>query len=324
MRCAASRARRIVPRDIVALAGGVGAARYLAGLVRCVAPEGITAIVNTGDDRDFFGLRVCPDLDIVTYTLAGVVNPITGWGFRDDTFHTLEALRRLRSDTWFALGDRDLATHVHRTARLREGATLAGVTGEIAAAFGVRLRLLPMTNDPAPTIVVRADGTRCDFEEYLVRDGAPEDLAGVDLSAAAAALPAPGVLEAIDRADAILVCPSNPIVSIGTILAVPGVRERLEARRCAVAVSPIIGGRPVKGPADRLLRAAGVEVSALGVARLYRSFLAGMVIDRVDAALAPAIEALGVAIRVEDTLMKSPEVAASLAAAALDLAQLAP
>jgi len=310
-------------RRVVALAGGVGAARYLAGVVRVVPPEDLTVIVNTGDDRDFFGLRVCPDLDTITYTLAGLVNLERGWGLRDDTFHALDALRRLRRDTWFSLGDRDLATHIHRTARLDEGASLGEVTREIAAAFGVGTELLPMTDDPAATVVVRSDGSRWDFEEYLVRDGAPGDLVGVDLSAAQASRPAPGVLEALERARAILVCPSNPIVSIGTILAVPGVRERLEHRRCAVAVSPIIGGRPVKGPADRLLRAAGVEVSSLGVAELYRPFVSGMVIDQTDAALAPRIEALGIEVRTQNTLMKSPEIAARLAAAALDLAQLA-
>jgi LPPG:FO 2-phospho-L-lactate transferase len=305
---------------VVALAGGVGAARFLSGLVRVVPPRDVTAIVNTGDDRDFFGLRVCPDLDIVTYTLAGVVAPDTGWGIEGDTTACLDALRKFRSDTWFRLGDRDLATHVHRTERLRGGASLSRVTAEITAAFGVETRLLPMTDEPAPTRVVRNDGRITDFEEYLVRDGSPDDVTEVDLSAASRTRPAEGVIEAIDTARAILICPSNPIVSVGTIRAVPGVEERLRARRCAVAVSPIIGGAPVKGPADRLLRAAGVEVSALGVARLYREIACGMVIDRVDAALAPEIEALGLSVRVEDTLMRSPEVAAQIARAALDLA----
>src|SRR5512139_1277611 len=270
-------------RRVVALAGGVGAARFLSGLVRVLPPEELTVIVNTGDDRDFFGLRVCPDLDIVTYTLAGVVNRETGWGFKDDTTACLDALRRLRSDVWFRLGDRDLATHVHRTERLRAGVPLAAVAREIAAAFGVAAELIPMTEDDAPTRVVRADGTKTDFEEYMVRDGAPDDVREVDLSAAAASRPAPGVLEALERAETVLVCPSNPIVSIGTILAVPGVRARLEARHDAVSVSPLIGGAPVKGPADRLLRAVGAEVSSAGVAKLYRSFCSGMVLDQRDA-----------------------------------------
>jgi LPPG:FO 2-phospho-L-lactate transferase len=254
------------------------------------------------------------------YTLADVVDRERGWGFAGDTFECLGALRRLRTDAWFNLGDRDLATHIQRSARLAQGAGLAEVTGELCAAFGVRARLLPMTEDPATTLVVREDGSRSDFEEYLVRDGAPADVAGVDLSAAAAARPAPGVLEALERAAHVLICPSNPIVSIGTILAVPGVRAALERRRDAVAVSPIIAGRPVKGPADRLLPTAGVEVSALGIARLYRSLCAGVVIDVEDARLAAPIEALGLAVRVEQTLMRDSQVAAGLARAALELA----
>jgi LPPG:FO 2-phospho-L-lactate transferase len=309
-----------VSRRVVALAGGVGAARFLAGLVRVLPPEELTVIVNTGDDRDFFGLRVCPDLDIVTYTLAGVVNPDTGWGFRDDTTACLDALRRLRNDVWFRLGDRDLATHIHRSERLRAGLSLSQVAREIAASFGVRVELLPMSEDETPTRIVRADGTRTDFEEYMVRDGAPEDIALVDLSAAEASRPAPGVLEAIARAETVIVCPSNPVVSIGTILSVPGVRAALESRHDAVSISPLIGGAPVKGPADRLLRAVGAEVSGIGVAGLYRSFCRAMVIDRRDAHERAAIEKLGFEVRVEETLMRTPEIAADLARAVLSLA----
>jgi LPPG:FO 2-phospho-L-lactate transferase len=309
-----------VARRVVALAGGVGAARFLAGLVRVLPQEELAIVVNTGDDRDFFGLRVCPDLDIVTYTLAGVVNRETGWGFEGDTVRCLDALRRLRSDVWFRLGDRDLATHIQRSDRLRAGATLSEVTRELAAAFGLRVELLPMSDSPAPTMVVRRDGTRSDFEEYMVRDGAPEDVASLDLSAAREAKPAPGVLEALAEAEILIVCPSNPLVSIGTILEVRGVRARLEARHDAVSVSPIIAGAPVKGPADRLLRAAGAEVSAAGVARLYRGFCRGMVIDKQDAALAPEIESLGLRVRIEETLMRTPEIAAALAKTVLELA----
>jgi LPPG:FO 2-phospho-L-lactate transferase len=305
---------------VVALAGGVGAARFLSGLVRVLPQEELTVVVNTGDDRDFFGLRVCPDLDIVTYSLAGVVNRETGWGFAGDTVECLDALRRLRGDVWFRLGDRDLATHIHRSQRLRAGATLAEVTREIAAAFGLRIELLPMSDSPAPTIVVRRDGTRSDFEEYMVRDGAPDDVAALDLSAAAAAPPAPGVLEALASAEIVIVCPSNPLVSIGTILEVPGVRAALEARHDAVSVSPIIAGAPVKGPADRLLKAVGAEVSAAGVAKLYRRFCRGMVIDRRDTGLAREIESLGLRVRVEETLMRTPEIAAALAKSVLELA----
>ena len=310
-------------RPIAALAGGVGAARFLAGLVRVVPPEDLCVIVNTGDDRDFFGLRVCPDLDTVMYTLAGEVDPEQGWGRRGESFACLDALRRFGGDCWFRLGDRDLAVHIRRTARLREGAGLDEVTAELCVAFGVRAQLLPMSCDPSPTVIVRQDGTRTDFQEYLVRDGAPDDVASVDLAAAAAATPAPGVLEALEGASTLLICPSNPVVSIGTILQLPGVRERLERRRDAVGVSPIIAGRPVKGPADRLLPRVGAEVSALGVARLYRDLCAGLVIDRADAELAAPIEELGLRVRVEETLMRDSSVAVRLASAALELASAA-
>ena len=309
------------PQRVVALAGGVGAARFLAGLVQVVPPDEIAVVVNTGDDRDFFGLRVCPDIDIVTYTLAGAVQRETGWGLAGDTFECLGALQRFRSDTWFQLGDRDLATHIHRTSRLAEGAGLSEVTAEIARAFGVATRILPMTEDPAPTGVVRTNGDRIDFEEYLVREGAPGDVVDVDLSAAARARPAPGVVEAIERAELLLICPSNPIVSIGTIRAVPAIEAALRARRDAVCVSPLIGGAPVKGPVDHLLRAVGSEVSSLGVARLYSAIARGMVIDRVDARLAPEIEAAGVATRIAETLMKDSKIAAQLAAVVIELAE---
>jgi len=305
---------------ITALAGGVGAARFLSGLVPLLPSGSLRVVVNTGDDRDFFGLRVCPDLDIVTYTLAGRVRPDTGWGLAGDGFRTLEALRRFRSDLWFALGDEDLATHLHRTARLHEGAGLTEITAEIARAFDLDLELLPMTEDPAPTLVRRAGGLCTDFEEYLVRDGAPDDVLEIDLSAAQATRPGPGVLEALESADRVLICPSNPIVSIGTIRAVPGVEERLRARRDAIAISPIVGGRPVKGPADRLMRAAGVEVSARGVAELYRPILAGMLIDVCDADLAPDIAKHDVAVRVVPTLMRDAASSRALAREALGLA----
>lgn len=308
-------------RRVVALAGGVGAARFLEGLVQVVPAEELAVIVNTGDDRDFFGLRVCPDLDIVTYTLAGEIRRDTGWGLAGDTFACLEALRRFGGDTWFQLGDRDLATHIHRSARLREGASLAAVTREVAAAFGVRAALLPMTEDPAPTRVRRRGVGWVHFEEYLVRDGAPDDVEAVDLEPAARARPGPGVLEALEAAQTVLVCPSNPVVSIGTIRAIPAIEERLRARRDAVAVSPIIGGAPVKGPADRLLPCVGAEVSARGVARLYEPIARGMVIDRADAGQAAEIEALGMRVRVEETLMRDSKIAAELAAATMELAE---
>ena len=307
---------------VVALAGGVGAARLLRGLVRAVPPESVTALVNTGDDREFYGVHVSPDLDIVTYTLAGRVDAERGFGLAGDTFHVIEALEALGHPTWFRLGDRDLATCLHRTARLRAGVGLAAISDEIRRANGVAVRILPMSEQPCPTYVRLEGGARVHFEEYLVRDGAPDDVTGVDLSAAERATAAPGVREALAAADAILLCPSNPVVSIGPILAVPGVREAIAASGApVVGISPIIGGAPVKGPADRLLRGIGVEVSARGVAGLYRGLAHGFVIDQRDAAQAKDVEALGLACRVTETLMREPETARALATTALALAR---
>jgi LPPG:FO 2-phospho-L-lactate transferase len=307
---------------VVALAGGVGAARFLSGLVQVAAPEQVTAIVNTGDDRVFYGVHVSPDLDIVTYTLAGRVDREKGYGVAGDTFHVVETLAALGHPTWFRLGDRDLAACLHRTIRLREGAGLAAVTDELARAQRVAVRILPMSEDPCPTFVDLRGGRRVHFEEYLARDGAPDEVEGVDLSAARAARPGPGVVEAIAAADAVLVCPSNPVVSIGPILAVPGIRAALAAARApVVAVSPIVGGAPIKGPADRLLRGIGVEVSARGVAGLYRDWAGGFVLDARDAAQRDDVAALGLRPRVTDTVMRSSEAAARLAAEALALAR---
>jgi LPPG:FO 2-phospho-L-lactate transferase len=307
---------------VVALAGGVGAARLLRGLVRVMPPEQVTALVNTGDDRVFYGVHVSPDLDILTYTLAGRVDPDRGYGLAGDSFHVVDALGGLGHPTWFRLGDRDFATCLHRTLRLRAGDGLAAITDEIRRTFGVATPLLPMSEGACPTYVHLEGGGRVHFEEYLVRDGAPDDVTGVDLSAAGRATPAPGVLDAIGAADTIVVCPSNPVVSIGPILAVPGIAEAIRASRApVVGISPIIGDAPVKGPADRLLRGTGTEVSARGVAKLYRELCDGFVIDRRDAAQGKDVEALGLACRTTETLMKTPEIAASLAAETLGLAQ---
>jgi LPPG:FO 2-phospho-L-lactate transferase len=306
---------------IAVLAGGVGAARFLAGLVRVAPPESITAVVNTGDDREFYGVHVSPDLDIVTYTLAGRVDPEKGYGLAGDTFAVLEALAALGHETWFRLGDRDLATALHRSARLRAGAGLAAVADEVRRAYRVPVRILPMSEDPCPTFVELRGARRVHFEEYLARDGAPDEVERVDLAAARGARPAPGVVAALRGASAILVCPSNPVVSIGPILAVPGVREAIVASGApVVAVSPIVGGAPVKGPADKLLRGIGAEVSARGVAALYRDWVHGFLLDARDAAQASDVEALGLRARAVDTIMRDPEAAARLARAALALA----
>jgi LPPG:FO 2-phospho-L-lactate transferase len=309
------------PGPVVALAGGVGAARFLCGLVRVVPPARVTAVVNTGDDREFYGVHVSPDLDIVTYTLAGQVDAEKGYGLAGDSFRVVESLAQLGHETWFRLGDRDLATCLHRTLRLRDGAGLALVSDEIRRAFGVAVQILPMSEDPCPTFVRLRGGRQVHFEEYLARDGAPDEVEGVDLAAARRAQPGPGVLEAIGAARAILFCPSNPVVSIGPILALPGVREALRAAAApVVAVSPIIGGAPVKGPADKLLRGIGVEVSARGVAGLYRGLADGFVLDRRDLEQVGDIERLDLRAVALDTLMYDAEAAARLARAALELA----
>jgi LPPG:FO 2-phospho-L-lactate transferase len=303
---------------LAALAGGVGAARFLCGLVDVVAPADVTAIVNTGDDDEFHGLWVCPDLDSVTYALAGANNPETGWGLAGETFAAMDALERYGTPTWFRLGDRDLATHLYRSARRRAGASLTEVTDEIATAWGVRTRLLPMSDDPVATrITVQGpDGTADELamQEWFVRDRAEPPVLSVRFEGASRSRPAPGVTEAIRAAETILICPSNPVISIGPILAVPGIRELLRSRRDrVVGVSPIIGGRPVKGPADRLMGPLGIEVSCVGVAEAYRDLCATLVIDTADADAVPRIEALGVHAVVADTLMRDERIAAALA-----------
>jgi len=312
------------PQRVVALAGGVGAARFLSGLVRVVAPEAVTAVVNTGDDRVFYGVHVSPDVDIVTYTLAGRVDRARGYGLEGDSHALIDTLGSLGHETWFRLGDRDFAHCLHRTLRLRAGVGLGAIADELRRAQGVATRILPMSEAECPTIVVLRGGRRVHFEEYLARDGAPDDVAAVDLSAAAAAAPAPGVLEAVAEADAILLCPSNPVVSIGPILALRGMRDALRAARApVVAISPIVGGAPVKGPADRLLRAQGVEVSARGVAGMYRGLARGFLLDTRDAEQLADVEALGLRARAVDTLMRDVEIAAGVARAALALCRAA-
>ncbi len=309
-------------REIVALAGGVGAARFLRGLVKVRDPESITIIGNTGDDRRFYGVHVSPDLDIVTYTLAGRVDPERGFGLAGDSFNVIDTLADFGREAWFRLGDRDFAGCLHRTLRLDDGATLSEATDDLRRAVGVGAKLLPMSDDPCPTFVELADGARVHFEEYLVRDGAPDAVRRVDLGAAERAAPAPGVLGALRNARCILVCPSNPIVSIGPILALPGVRDALrESPAPIVAVSPIIGDAPVKGPADRLLKAAGSEVSPVGVAKLYRDFIGGFVMDERDHDRRAEIDSLGLACETLDTLMVDQARSEAVALAALDVAR---
>ncbi len=308
---------------LVALAGGVGAARFLRGLVRVVPAEDVVAIVNTADDDVFHGLHVSPDLDSVTYTLAGAEHPEQGWGLANETFTVMDSLERYGAPTWFRLGDRDLATHLHRTQLLRAGATLSEATRQISAAWGLRSRLLPMSDDPVSTrITVRSrDGSLRELrmQEWFVRERCEPPVVAVRFEGVEASRPAPGVVEALEQAETVLICPSNPVISIGPILAVPGVRDVLERRRSrVVGVSPIIGGAPVKGPADRLMQPLGIDVSCVGVARAYADVCATLVIDAGDAARAADVEATGVRAVVADTLMTDARVAAALARHTLD------
>ncbi len=304
---------------ITALAGGVGAARLLRGLVEVVPPSDITAIVNTGDDTVLHGLHIAPDLDTVMYTLADAINPETGWGLAGETWRVMESLRRLGGVTWFNLGDQDLATHCYRTQRLSEGATLGEVTAELARSWGLQIRLLPVTDDPLRTRLQLVDGPEVGFQEYFVRLRHDVPVSAVRFDGAERARPGPGVLEALDAADVIVVCPSNPVVSIGPLLAVPGIAEQLAGRRDRiVGVSPIIAGAALKGPADRLLREMGFESSVVGVARWYAPWMGTLVIDEADAGLADAVEAEGVRCLVAPTVMSTVERSAALSRTVLD------
>ena len=303
---------------ITALAGGVGAARFLTGLVKLVEEKDVSIIVNTGDDIELFGLHISPDVDIVTYTLAGIVDEEKGWGIKGDTFHCLEALRKFNSEVWFNLGDKDLATHILRTNLLKHGSKLSEVTAQVSRLLGLEATILPMTDDKFETRVLIEEGS-VHFEKYFVKREAKDDVLGVEFLGADRAKPAAGVLEAIKEAELVIICPSNPIVSIGTILSVNGVRDALkhtDAKK--VAVSPIIAGAPVKGPADKLLRGLGFEVSAYSVAKLYSDFLDMFVLDVADSAERAKIEALGVEVKVTNTLMKSLEDKVKLARTVLE------
>ncbi|MCZ7530419.1 MAG: 2-phospho-L-lactate transferase [Acidimicrobiia bacterium] len=309
---------------VTALAGGVGAARFLRGLLRAVPATDVTVVVNTADDDQFHGLAVSPDLDTVTYTLAGAENPDTGWGLAGDTFECTDALERYGMPTWFRLGDRDLATHLFRSHCFRQGRTLSEATRAITDAWGVQADVRPMSDDPVRTKIiiageegVSASAPRSEelaMQEWFVGRRAEPAVRGIRFDGAAAARPAPGVLEAIAQADSIVVCPSNPVISIGPILAVPGIRNALTERRDhVVGVSPIIGGAPVKGPADRLMEGLGMQVSCVGVATAYADFCGTLVIDAVDADRASDVDVLGVRAVVADTMMRDVAVAAELA-----------
>lgn len=305
---------------IVVLAGGVGAARFLEGVVQVVPPADVTAIVNTGDDMTMHGLRICPDLDIVTCTLADLIDRQQGWGILGDTTECMTWLGKLGAPTWFKLGDRDLALHIRRTELLHAGVPLHQVADQFRRAFGVAITILPMSDQPVETHLQLADG-EVHFEEYMVKRRMQGQIQAVRFAGIEQAQPAPGVLEAIYQADTVLIAPSNPIVSVGTILAVPGVRNALrETNARVVAVSPLVGGSAIKGPAVPLMEAAGFAATVHGVADCYHVLLDTFVIDVVDAAEAEALRQRGLEVIVTDTIMRGPEEKRALAATCLSLA----
>jgi len=306
---------------VVALAGGTGAAKLLRGLATCMAPRDLTVIGNTGDDTEVWGLHISPDLDTVTYALAGLLDVERGWGLAGETFNCLATMAAHGADTWFSLGDRDLATHLTRTRALRDGQPLSAVTARLAADFGVAARILPMSDEPVRTMI-RTPGGRLTFQEYFVREKALVEVVGVDYEGALNARPAPGVIEAIRAADAIVVCPSNPVTSVGPILAVPGIVDALRATAArTVGVSPIVGGAAVSGPAGALMRARGLAVSPRGVADAYAPWLRRLLIDPRDHGSLADLARAGVVAETADIIMTGREVEAALAQRVLEAAR---
>jgi LPPG:FO 2-phospho-L-lactate transferase len=300
------------------LAGGVGAARLLRGLVRAIDPSDVTAIVNVGDDLELHGLHVSPDLDTVTYTVAEAIDPERGWGLASETWRAMDALDRYGGATWFRLGDADLATHLYRTQRLADGAPLSAVTAEIARAWGLTLQIVPVTDDRLRTVMTVEGEGDLSFQEYFVDRRHAVTATAIRFDGAAHAKPAPGVIEAIASADRVVIAPSNPLVSIAPVLAVPDVREAVVARRDdVVAISPIVAGAALKGPADRLLRELGHEASVVGVARLYAPLAATLVVDQADERRANDVDAEGIRCVVTQAVMHDTAAATALARAAL-------
>lgn len=296
--------RAVSGANIVALAGGVGGAKLAHGLYQSLPPESLAVVVNTADDIDLWGLHISPDIDTVMYTLAGLANPVTGWGVVDDTSQMHEMLGRYGYDTWFRLGDRDVATHIARTEQLRSGRSLTEVTQGLAKALGIRAALLPMCDEPVMTLIDTPDG-RLSFQDYFVRRQHRDPVRAIAVSGIEAARVPAGVSLAIAEAEAIIFCPSNPIVSIGPILEVPGMRQLLQASRAPkIAVSPIIGGKALKGPADRMLQGLGYDVSAYGVASIYQGVIDAFVIDHTDREQREQIEQLGMRVLVTNTIMR--------------------
>jgi LPPG:FO 2-phospho-L-lactate transferase len=311
---ARGQSRSLPRRQITTLAGGVGAAKFIRGLVRRIDPARLTVVVNTGDDETFYGLHVSPDIDTVTYTLAGAVNRVQGWGLDGESFNVLPALERFYGKPWFGLGDRDLATHLYRTERMRHGISLTRITAEIARAFKVESKIIPMSDDRVRTFVKLRGRTAIPFQEYFVRGRARGAVEKIELRGIADARPTPAVLDAIRKSSAVILAPSNPFVSLGPILQLTGVREALRRVKSRVAaISPIVGGKTIKGPADKMLRGLEMEVSPLGVARLYRDIVGLFVLDHADARYLEPVERLGMRAIAADTIMTTPERAAALA-----------
>lgn len=306
------------PMKVVALAGGVGGAKLVDGLAAVLSPEDLTVVVNTGDDFEHLGLTICPDLDTVTYTLAGLANPETGWGRADESWDFLQALEQLGGPTWFRLGDRDLALHVERTRRLSAGEPLSSVTRGLCARLGVQVRLIPMSDQPVPTLV-ETDQGRLAFQEYFVARRCEPAVRGFEYAGAERSEPAPRVLDALRDCELVVFCPSNPWVSLDPILAVPGVRSAIEGKP-SIGVSPIVGGEAIKGPAAKMYRELGIQPSAAAVGEHYAGLLQALVIDRLDAGLAEAVAALGMRPFVTDTLMTDREARIRLAGELLSFA----
>ena len=308
-------------RSITCLAGGVGAARFLEGLSSVFPPEKITVIVNTGDDIQYLGCHVSPDIDIVTYTLAGIVDRERGWGIEGDTYNCLDQLGKYSAETWFRIGDRDFATHLLRTAFLQQGFNLSEVTEKIRTALKVRVRILPMTDQIVMTKIKTPSGMM-EFQEYFVKRRFQDSVEDVTYEGASKASPAPGVIPSIERADLIIISPSNPILSIGPILAVPDIRNGLARTEAKIlGISPIVGGKAVKGPLDKIMASLGLEVSPFGVAQLYRGLVKGYVIDDVDRSISPKISGLGMRVLTTGTMMDSAQAKVRLAEDTLRFAE---
>jgi LPPG:FO 2-phospho-L-lactate transferase len=303
---------------VCALAGGVGGAKLASGLQDVLPAGDLSVVVNTADDFDLWGLHICPDLDTVMYTLAGISNPETGWGIAGESFETLDMVESYGEETWFKLGDRDLATHILRTSRMGSGETLTDVTAGLSGALGVKSVVLPMSDDPVSTVLETPEG-RLEFQEYFVRRGQRDEVLGIELRGIEDARPTERVLAAVSLADVIVLCPSNPVVSVGPILALPGMMEAMASSSAPkVAVSPIVGGRALKGPADRMLASLGHEVAAIGVARMYAGLVDGMVVDRADEGERASIKSLGMRVLVTQSVMRDAEDRARLAAETLE------